>query len=350
MIIDLLHVTLAFLMALLFTRAMLGYAMHRQLLDVPNERSSHEIPTPRGGGVSIVFVFIIGLSILRYRNLVGFDEYLAFAVGGVVAAAIGFGDDHWNVPAGWRLIAHFIAAGWALFWIGGFPAFSGGLSVWVVSANLFWLVGLVWFLNSYNFMDGIDGIAGAEAIFITSAAGIMSLWSGAVTDAEIALLLMAAVGGFLFWNLPPAHIFMGDVGSGFLGLVLGVLAMVSVKHGHLTVCVWMILFGVFIVDAVITIIRRMKRGACWYKAHRTHAYQHAARFFGGHGRVTGAVTGINALWLLPLAIAAHVQPHLGPLIVFIAYIPLIWLAFKFHAGLDKDLYKICLSEGGIKPS
>lgn len=319
------------------TRLLIWYALRRSLIDRPNERSSHAIPTPRGGGMSIVVIFLLGIAVFLYVHWI--SRALAFAIsgGGVIVAATGFLDDHRPIAAKWRVLVHFIAAGWALYWLGGGPVPVYGSWPWFLAANVFWLVALVWFLNSYNFMDGVDGMAGAEAVFIAGAAGVLFFLNGYVGYgfAAMAGILLAAVAGFLWWNLPPARIFMGDVGSGFLGIVLGVLAIASMKAGMLSFWVWAILFGVFVVDPTITIFRRMWRGARWYEAHRSHAYQHAARRFGKHGKVTGAVTVINVFWLFPLAVAAWSWPHLGALVAAIAYLPLIWLAFRFNAGMDE---------------
>lgn len=321
--------------SLLMTRLLIGYALRRSLIDRPNERSSHVVPTPRGGGVSIVVMFLLGIAVFSYIHWISWTLVLAISGGGVIVAAIGFLDDHRPIAAKWRVLVHFIAAGWALYWLGGEPVPVHGSWPWFLAANVFWLVALVWFLNSYNFMDGIDGIAGAEAVFIAGASSIL-LWLGGAHDlATVAFLLMAAAAGFLSWNLPPARIFMGDVGSGFLGLVLGAMAVASMKAGILSFWVWAILFGAFVVDPTITVFRRMWHGARWYEAHRNHAYQHAARRLKSHGKVTGAVTCINVLWLLPWAVAAWRWPAMGVLCAVLAYIPLIWLAFRLNAGVEE---------------
>ena len=337
MLFEGLIVLLAVAGSALLTRAMIVYAKHRCLVDVPNERSSHVQPTPRGGGLAFVVVFLVGVFILYGRGLLLPSECLAFAGSAIIAAAVGFWDDHGHVTAYNRVFAHFIAAGWALYWLGGLPSVAGSMTVWIGIQNVFWLVALVWLLNVFNFMDGIDGIAGAEVVFISGAAGILFLFSGANTQAILCFLLLAVIVGFLFWNLPPARIFMGDVGSGFLGIVLGVLAIVSAKQGVLNMWVWTIFLGVFIVDATITIASRMIRGEKWYSAHRSHAYQHAVRKLGSHGRVTAIVTGINVIWLSPLACAAWRWPHLGVVFVLIAYFPLIVLALRLQAGMDRSI-------------
>lgn len=322
--------------SLIITRLMIAYARNRKLLDVPNERSSHAIPTPRGGGLALVVVFLLGMVVLYYRNDISLAECLALTGGGMLVAIVGFWDDHCKVSANIRIVVHAIAAVWVVYWLGGLPSFAIGFTAQVVAINLFWIVALTWFLNAYNFMDGIDGIAGSEVVFISAVASMMCYWSGAQGLAMVGVLLAAGSMGFLFWNLPPAKIFMGDVGSGFLGLVLGAMAILTVRNGIMNMWVWTILFGVFMVDATITIFRRIINGACWHRAHCSHAYQHASRLFGKHGKVTGAVTALNVLWLLPWAACAWRWSNWGAFFAVIAYLPLIWLALRLGAGLDKN--------------
>jgi Fuc2NAc and GlcNAc transferase len=194
-------------------------------------------------------------------------------------------------------------------------------------------VGLVWLLNLYNFMDSIDGIAGVEALSICLGATLLSLLS---TDARaewyLPALLAAATLGFLVWNFPPAKIFMGDAGSGFLGLMLGVLAVRAAAVSPAWLWSWIILLGVFVVDATMTLLRRWQRHETLYQAHRSHAYQHAAVEHGAHRPVTIAVATINLLWLLPIALLVGNQILDGALGVLISYAPLVWLADRYRAG------------------
>ena len=325
-----------FIASLGLSRLMVAYAIRLRLIDVPNERSSHVFPTPRGGGLAVVVVFIVGLVGLVLSSDSPVRVLIALAGSGLMAAAVGFIDDHCHLAARWRASIHFAAATWAIIWIGGYPAFASGPTIGVLLGNIFWVVALVWFVNAFNFMDGIDGIAGAEAVYISGAAASLLFLSASNALALISLLLMLATAGFLIWNLPPARIFMGDVGSGFLGMVLGALAIASVVRGSLPMWVFAILFAAFIADATITVGRRILRGKRWHSAHCSHAYQHAARTCKSHGKVTLAVTLINVIWLFPLAFAAWKWTGLGWLFTIIAYIPLIILVLHFRAGLDES--------------
>nr|WP_288358496.1 glycosyltransferase family 4 protein [uncultured Pseudomonas sp.] len=319
----------------LLTWLLRRYALASSLMDIPNARSSHSVPTPRGGGVAIVLCFIfavIGLALLGQV-----ESSIAFALcgaGGLVAV-IGFLDDHGHIAARWRLLGHFAAAYWALFWLGGLPA----ISLFGTVVNLGWFghllaaIYLVWLLNLYNFMDGIDGIAGVEAICVCLGGALLYTRLGDIQGEMVTVLsLAAAVLGFLIWNFPPARIFMGDAGSGFLGITLGVLSLQAAWASPQLLWAWLILLGVFVVDATFTLLRRLLRGDRVYEAHRSHAYQFASRHYGRHLPVTLAVGAINLLWLLPIALAVGFGTLEGTLGLLVAYIPLVWLAAKFNAG------------------
>lgn len=324
----------AFLLSCGLTLLLRRYALRRRLVDIPNDRSSHTAPTPRGGGVAIVLAFFVATALFLLNAQSGIPAGALLAPGALIAL-VGFLDDHGHIRAGWRLLVHFCAAAWALVWIGGLPSvpFLGEMVDWGVLGNVLAAVYLVWLLNLYNFMDGIDGIAGAEAVSTAGLGAFLMWWSAG--DIELAgwfLTLAVAAGGFLVWNLPPARIFMGDAGSSFLGFTLGVFSLVSAWRDPQLFWPWVILLGVFIVDASMTLFRRMARRERLDEAHRSHAYQYASRVFGSHGRVTMAVCLINLFWLFPWAWAVAAQWVDGFVAVVLSYLPLIGLAWQFHAG------------------
>ncbi|ENB9665918.1 glycosyltransferase family 4 protein [Pseudomonas putida] len=326
------------IVSLLMTAALRRYALARSVIDVPNARSSHTVPTPRGGGVAIVIAFLLAISALMLTSAEHINTLVALAGGGALIAVIGFMDDHGHIAARWRLLGHFIAAAWMLGWLGGLPPLL--LFGWTL--DLGWLGGalaavyLVWLLNLYNFMDGIDGIASIEAI--TACLGAAWLyWLGGLSGAAmLPLLLAAAVAGFLYWNFPPAKIFMGDAGSGFIGIVLGGLSLQAAWVSPPMFWCWLILLGVFIVDATYTLVRRSLRGDKVYEAHRSHAYQFASRKYGKHLPVTLTVAVLNLCWLLPVAYCVVQFGLDGALGVVIAYVPLVALAVRYRAGDLED--------------
>jgi len=325
---------LVLLVSLLMTAGLRHYALKRNVIDVPNARSSHTIPTPRGGGVAIVVSFLLAMTVLMFTGTAHVHTLIGLVGGGALIAAVGFMDDHGHIPARWRLLGHFLAAGWILAWMGGLPPVN--VLGWVVdlglAGTLLAAVYLVWMLNLYNFMDGIDGIASIEAITVClCAAGLYGL-TGLGQHAVLPLLLACAVAGFLYWNYPPAKIFMGDAGSGFLGILLGGLSVQAAWVSPQMFWCWLILLGVFIVDSTYTLVRRLLRGDKVYEAHRSHAYQFAARRYGKHLPVTLGVAVVNVCWLLPIAVGVALGALEGLLGVALAYAPLIVLAVRFRAG------------------
>lgn len=324
----------AFVLSAALTYALRRYALRVNLVDVPNARSSHDLPTPRGGGLSIVVVVlaaaVVGPLLVGQAALVP-----AFALFGLlVIAAVGYRDDHADVPALWRFMVHVAAAALILYSLGGMPAlpwWGGTIELGIVGAALA-AVGFVWLINLYNFMDGIDGIAAVEALTVLLGGMAVLLLQGQTIPIELPAVA-AAVAGFLVWNWPPARIFMGDAASGFLGALLGVVALATSDQPGINPWCWLILLAVFIADATITLLRRAARGERWYEAHRSHAYQRLSRRIGCHWPVTVGVAVVNLLWLAPLAWVAALLPAYAVVASVLAYAPLAVFAWKAGAGL-----------------
>lgn len=339
-IYDLLLLSIAaFLCAFFLTFFVRSYALKRSLIDIPNERSSHKAPIPRGGGVAFVVTFLLFISFIYFLDELPRSIFLTFAGSGGLVALVGFLDDHEHIAARWRLLAHFIAAAWAIFWLQGLPALPVfGLMLDLGKIGYFLAaVYLVWLLNLFNFMDGVDGIASIEAIsVIVGGVLLLAVMNSPQNYLQIPLILASATLGFLFWNLPPARIFMGDAGSGFLGIILGIFSIQAAWVSPQLFWSWLILLGVFIVDATVTLVRRVLHGEKIYLAHRSHAYQYASRKYDSHLRVTLSVLAINILWLCPIAYLVAMESIEGVLGVLLAYIPLIVLALTFKAGARSE--------------
>ncbi len=211
--------------------------------------------------------------------------------------------------------------------IGGHEVYLG----WVGFALA--TLGIVWMLNLFNFMDGIDGIAASESVFIAAAGALcVAVTSGTSGMVEISLLVGAASLGFLTWNWPPAKVFMGDVGSGFLGYVFGVLIVTAAGVDAAAFWSWLIVSGVFLVDATVTLVRRAVRGERVYQAHRSHAYQRLASRWRSHRRVTIASIAVNVVWLLPCSLLAARRPDLAAWIAVGALAPLLGIVIALGAG------------------
>jgi Fuc2NAc and GlcNAc transferase len=325
----------AFIISALSTGVVRRLALAYRVMDVPNERSSHSLATPRGGGLAIVAGVTIVAAVMAFDGLLRLDMLAAIVGGGTAVAVVGFLDDRSPLPVWVRFLVHVAAAVWAVFWIGGVPRLG-------VSSNLVvmgWLVpvlavlSIVWVLNLFNFMDGIDGLAGSEAVFVASGGALLTFLTGGSNQlTAVATAVSGASCGFLLWNWPPAKVFMGDVGSGYLGYVIAVLALAAGRANPTGIWVWLILGGVFFADATITLLRRLTRGERLYEAHRTHAYQWLARRWGSHRRVTCAVSIMNLFWLFPCARFASACGTYAYAIAVAALIPVVVIACAVGAG------------------
>ncbi|MDP1573490.1 MAG: glycosyltransferase family 4 protein [Coxiellaceae bacterium] len=279
----------AFIFSLSFTGLFRKFALQKAIIDLPNERSAHVIPTPRGGGLVFTVAFYGLLVTLWFLNEVQTPLFLSL-LGGIVVAIVGYWDDLYHLKIQWRFLGHCIAAVWGIAWLPIPHGVDTFLAIFLT----------VWFINLYNFMDGIDGVAASEAIFVSVAAGIALLHH----DAGVSTLcfgLGAIMLGFLCWNWAPAKIFMGDVGSGFLGYCFAILMWATAAAHSLSILFWWILLAVFLVDATFTLLRRMIQGKKWYQAHCEHGYQKLTQKGLSHAKVTLCMMGINIFILLPAA-------------------------------------------------
>src|SRR3990167_1117600 len=216
-----------------FTHLIRLFSIKKNILDIPNQRSSHQMPTPRGGGLAFVSLFYAVIFVLRVIHFIPLTVFLSL-LGGIPIAVIGYCDDMFGVSSKWRTCVHFFSALWGIAWLGGVPFLNFGEITFHFPVLFFIFATFitVWFINLYNFMDGIDGLAGMEAIFVSLAACSMLMASGFYAVAFICFALTLSVSGFLFFNWPPAKIFMGDVGSGFLGFIFAELMWITNKIGR----------------------------------------------------------------------------------------------------------------------
>jgi Fuc2NAc and GlcNAc transferase len=325
----------AFLFAWFATGLVRRHALRNAILDIPNMRSSHATPTPRGGGLAIVIAFMGALVFLVSAGFLQLNLALVLVAGGGAVALTGYLDDRKTLPASVRICVHIVAATLAVVVLGGITEQTlrniGLHGIW--AGSLLGLMALTWSTNLFNFMDGIDGIAGSEAVFVAGAGALLNWRSGGDGGLTAAMVVLAAATlGFLIWNWPPARIFMGDVGSGFLGFTLAVLGLAASRHSVARIEVWLILSGVFMVDATVTLLTRIVRGDRWFEAHRQHAYQNLARRWKAHLPVTVLVIAINLFWLFPWAWIAALYPARAMLCVIAALVPLIAIASLLGAG------------------
>ena len=331
--------SVALLLASVFTTRQLIVNSNRfSKLDIPNERSSHITPTPRGGGIAFVATSLIGFLLLLLNNALNGTELLALCSAGSIVAIAGHLDDRQKISgATVRLVLHAISA--IILVVGvGIPSelalFERTVNTGIVGSIL-GVVYLVWLLNLFNFMDGTDGIAAGEAIFVVIAGAFLNYH--VLSDANhsaAAVAIAASTFGFILYNWSPAKIFMGDVGSGYLGIVIGGLSLIAAHQDPELLWVWIILLAVFVSDATVTLIRRLLRKQKPHVAHRSHAYQHLAIRLNSHAKVALLVLAVNIAWLLPIAFLVADKQLAGTTGVIIAYVPLLIAALAFGAGKD----------------
>ena len=310
-------------------------ALKTNRLDIPNERSSHTSPTPRGAGLAVVVAFLLGLVALLVDKSISDDVFLAIALPGLIVAIIGLLDDRGHLTsAKWRLVGHFACALLAVWLVGGLPELPlANVTIdFGLAGDITAVVYLVWMLNLFNFMDGIDLITGVQTVTTSAGVAMLLLTSTESDFWKVFVVITASILGFLFFNLPPAKIFLGDVGSGFIGFITAVTSLVIAKGEPLVAWAMIILLGVFVTDATVTLFRRLLLREHVYVAHRTHAYQHLSKKLNSHLPVSLGVGAINLFFLLPIAwlvIELEIIPIFG---VLIAYTPLVIVAALLNAG------------------
>jgi Fuc2NAc and GlcNAc transferase len=321
------------LLSCLVTYLLSHLLIRHNVIDVPGERSSHQHEKPRGGGIA----FVLGINALLYiawsRGIIDVSMLAALAIPGLMIAVVGFVDDVRSLSLKPRLITQFVATVIALYLI-PLPEIQFGeyrLSLSYLLLPLYF-VATVWFINLYNFMDGIDGIASVEAISILLSASLILAAGQPDSWASLLLALTAPIVGFVIWNLPRSIIFMGDVGSGHLGFMLAALALATASLTSLNIWTWVILGTAFIADATYTLIHRFRSGQNWTQPHRSHGYQVLARRLNSHVRVNLILVGVNLVYLLPLAWFATRSPELAWILAIVAYFPFLIGYRKLGAG------------------
>lgn len=329
--------TLIILLAWAITAWMRQYALRKEILDHPNHRSAHAVPTPTGGGISIVLIFMLGSLSLWISDHLSTQLFLAIGIGGILVAAVGWMDDKYDVPIVWRAILYLLAVAWAVYWVAGIAPTSG---IYPMLTYSLIVLAVAWLVNLYNFMDGTDGLAAIETIYIALITAILLFLSGQTGLSALLLILSASCIGFLIWNWPPARIFMGDTGSCLIGFVIGVSAYTSSSSDILPLSIWLILLSVFICDATLTLMKRILNREKWYMAHRSHAYQLIVHAGYTHKQLLIAVVVFNVLVLLPLAITVYYAPLWQWWLASAAWIitgsAWVMIQLKYRQGMDKQ--------------
>ncbi|MCG3695288.1 MraY family glycosyltransferase [Aliarcobacter butzleri] len=277
------------LFSFLLTYFIKNYMIKKSLVASVNERSSHTVPTPHGGGIAIAITWFIGLFYLYFIGQIENNLFYALLFGAVISI-VSFFDDIYELSPKLRLIIQAIVAIGGLYFLGGFETLTFGIfdiqnSIFT---NIFAFFMIIWFINLYNFLDGINGYAGSEAVFLSLAGFI--LFGG-----NHFLVLAVAVLGFLYWNWNKAKIFMGDVGSTLLGYNVAIFTIYYANQEPTNFWIWIILFGVYWFDATLTLIRRKLNKERLSQAHKKHAYQRLTQAGWSHYKVTNYSIVLNIL-------------------------------------------------------
>ncbi len=293
-----------FFMSFILTFFIKNYAIRKSLLAKVNERSSHSIPTPHGGGIAIVSTWVIGISYLFLTNQIEANLFYALFIG-VLISIVSFFDDLYELSPRLRLIVQSVIAICALYILGGLDTISFGIYniTFNFVTNLFAFLMIIWFINLTNFIDGINGYVGSEFVFL-GISGVLLFGN------PIFIVLFVSTLGFLFWNWNNAKIFMGDVGSTLLGYNIAIITIYYSNIDVLNFWILITLFGSFWFDATITLIRRMINKEKLSIAHKKHAYQRLVQAGWSHFKVT------NYLVLINLCI-----------FMFVYFIPNIYISF-----------------------
>ncbi|MCW8895359.1 glycosyltransferase family 4 protein [Sulfurimonas sp.] len=306
-----------FLISFTLTYLIKNYAIKKSLVAEVNDRSSHTTPTPHGGGIAIAITWFIGISYLYYINDINSSLYLALLAGAMISI-VSYLDDLYELSAKVRLATQILVAFIGLYFLGGLEKID--LVVFSIEnqivTNIFAILMIVWFINLYNFLDGIDGYAGSEAIFLGLAGYLLFSQS-------YFLVLVAAVFGFLIWNWHKAKIFMGDVGSTLLGYNIAVFTIYYANIESANLWVWITMFGLFWFDATLTLYRRYKNKEKLSQAHKKHAYQRLTQSGWTHSRVVVFSILGNALLLCIVYLISNV------LIAFCVSLMLLYAIVKF---------------------
>lgn len=270
---------LIFLLSFILTFFVKEFAKRKSILDVPNDRSSHTIPTPRGGGLAIVLSWFVGIIIFYYYNIIKSDLFFAF-LGGIPLMVIGIVDDIKNVKPIIRISVQSFSAAWALYFLGGLHSIDFGCCVLsnLYINDIFVFIVILWFINLFNFIDGIDGYLSSGILFF-------SIYLFFITNNNVVIIFAASVLGFLIWNWHPAKIFMGDVGSTVLGFNFIVFAVYFQSSENVSFMIPIILSSVFWFDATLTLFRRFINKEQLGKAHKKHAYQRLTQAGYSHQKV-----------------------------------------------------------------
>ena len=306
-----------FLISFLLTYFIKNYMIKKSLVAMVNERSSHTVPTPHGGGIALSITWFLGLVYLYFSSEIESNLFYALLCGTIISI-VSFFDDIYELSPKIRLIAQTVVAISGLYFLGGFSTLTFGIFDIEnpILTNIFAFFMIVWFINLYNFLDGINGYAGSEALFLALAGFI--LFGG-----NHFLVLAVATLGFLYWNWNKAKIFMGDVGSTLLGYNIAIFTIYYANQEVTNFWIWIILFSVFWFDATLTLVRIKINKEKLSQAHKKHAYQRLTQSGWSHYKATNYSIGLNLILFVIVYFVSNI------FIAFIVTLIILALSMKF---------------------
>lgn len=311
-------------------------AIYFKITANPDFRTLHEKPTPRGGGIIFALIFIFVIAAFGNNFDLPQKMFYMLCIGGLIATIHGFIDDVYNIKPQIKLVIQSLLGVWVVYWLisEGLLAFHWIPEFILIPLMIFFMI---WIINAYNFIDGIDGMAASGAIFISlSIAILLIILNGSMILIHIFALLLIVSSGFIIFNWPPASIFMGDSGSIFLGYIFGSLILYSVLTNEISIWSWLTVLGYFLADTTVTQIMRVILVKKWYLGHRSHAYQNLARITNSHFKVVGGINIYNLLWVLPLTILSALTPEFAYITAILSILPALIFSFKYGPSLSSS--------------
>ena len=305
------------IMSFTITYFVKNYYIKNALLDEINERSSHTIPTPHGGGIAIAITWFVGIGYLYAVDEIDTNLFYALLVG-IVISIVSFFDDIYDLSPKIRLMIQSTVSVLGISFLGGLDSLNFGFITVdnQIVTNIIAFIAVLWFINLYNFLDGINGYAGAEMLFLSLAAFIFF-------GGNYFLVSAVAILGFLYWNWNQAKIFMGDVGSTLLGYNIAIFTIYYANIESTNLWIWIILFGLFWFDATLTLIRRKLNGEKLSLAHKKHAYQRLTQSGYSHLKVSSLAVLVNIFLFFIVYFISNI------LIAFVVALILLYSIVKF---------------------
>ncbi len=300
----------------------------KNLVDIPNERSSHEISTPKGGGVSIVVLTLIATAVLLINNSIDIKFAASMILGLSVIATTGFIDDIYNISIFKRVVLYGLSVFASIVILSPEHKVIFGNTYVDIGVMIYFIYALYsfWILNLFNFMDGTDGYAAIQTLTTAIFSWVMLGSMLSANENMLLLIVFASTLGFLVWNWSPAKIFMGDVGSCSIGFIFALFSIYTASEGFLSISVWLILLSPFIGDATFTLLKRIILREKWYHAHNGHAYQKLYQLGMSHKKIGLGLLALNIIFILPMAYYANFNSEVEFYLLIANYtvIGLIW--------------------------